>query len=119
MVAQALAAKLGEALFGNYGKTGEFGGLAGLIGSSVFGGARANGGPVMAGRAYLVGERGPEIVMPASAGTVVPNHALGGMAVTVNVAAGVTRGEVTNAVQLGMQHVESTIMQRLRAARVL
>jgi hypothetical protein len=35
------------------------------------------------------------------------------------VAAGVTRGEVTNAVQLGMQHVESTIMQRLRAARVL
>jgi phage-related minor tail protein len=85
----------------------------------VFGGARANGGPVSAGRAYLVGERGPEIVMPASAGTVVPNHALGGMAVTVNVAAGVTRGEVTNAVQLGMQHVESTIMQRLRAARVL
>jgi hypothetical protein len=119
MVAQALAAKLGEALFGNYGKTGEFGGLLGFLGSSVFGGARANGGPVSAGRAYLVGERGPEIVMPASAGTVVPNHALGGMAVTVNVAAGVTRGEVTNAVQLGMQHVESTIMQRLRAARVL
>jgi hypothetical protein len=119
MVAQALAAKLGEALFGNYGKTGEFGGLLGFLGSSVFGGARANGGPVSAGRAYLVGERGPEIVVPPSAGMVVPNHALGGMAVTVHVAAGVTRGEVTNAVQLGMQHVESTIMQRLRAARVL
>lgn len=120
MVAQALAAKLGEALFGNFGKTGQFGGLVGALGSSIFGGFRAEGGPVSAGRAYVVGERGPEIIVPRAAGMVVPNGAgMGGMAVTVNVAAGVTRGEVTSAVQLGMQAVEATIMQRLRAARVL
>jgi hypothetical protein len=38
----------------------------------------AAGGPVMPGLAYLVGERGPELLMPSSAGTVVPNRALGG-----------------------------------------
>jgi len=35
-----------------------------------FFGARADGGPVTSGGAYLVGERGPEIFTPASAGTV-------------------------------------------------
>ena len=42
---------------------------------SNFGGARADGGPVQAGRPYLVGERGPEIVVPRQAGTVLPNGA--------------------------------------------
>jgi len=41
--------------------------------------ARAAGGPVAAGEAYLVGEKGPEILqMGAVGGHVVPNHALGG-----------------------------------------
>lgn len=49
---------------------------AGLGGG--FGGGRAVGGPMQAGKSYLVGERGPEIlVMPnSSGGTMVPNHAL-------------------------------------------
>ena len=38
-----------------------------------FGGGRANGGPVLGGTAYLVGERGPEIFVPRSNGTIVPN----------------------------------------------
>lgn len=49
-------------------------------------GARANGGPVRAGLPYLVGERGPEIVVPGASGQVIPNHELGamrGMAVQV------------------------------------
>lgn len=41
--------------------------------ASIFGGARAAGGPVLPGQAYLVGERGPEIIMPKNAGTVLPN----------------------------------------------
>jgi hypothetical protein len=45
----------------------------------IFGGARAIGGPVMPGRAYLVGERGPEIFMPpGSSGTIVPSERSGG-----------------------------------------
>jgi SLT domain-containing protein len=38
--------------------------------------AREQGGPVKAGRPYLVGERGPEIVVPAEDGEVVPNKDL-------------------------------------------
>ena len=40
-----------------------------------FGGARASGGPVSPGKAYLVGEDGPELLIPQSAGTIVPNGA--------------------------------------------
>ena len=36
--------------------------------------ARAKGGPVAAGRPYLVGERGPELFMPNIGGTVVNNQ---------------------------------------------
>lgn len=36
--------------------------------------ARAAGGPVSADQPYLVGENGPEIVVPKTAGTVIPNH---------------------------------------------
>jgi hypothetical protein len=43
-----------------------------------FGGPKANGGPVTAGTPYLVGERGPEIVVPGRSGTVIPNNRIGG-----------------------------------------
>ena len=45
-------------------------------------GARASGGPVRAGGAYLVGEEGPEIFQPTQAGTIIPRGAGG---VTVNI----------------------------------
>lgn len=38
--------------------------------------ARAKGGPVKAGKPYLVGEKGPEIIVPKQSGHVVPNHAI-------------------------------------------
>ena len=37
-------------------------------------GARANGGPVQGGQPYLVGERGPEVIVPQQDGTVIPNQ---------------------------------------------
>lgn len=49
----------------------------------VFGGARAGGGPVSAGRAYLVGERGPELFVPGASGGIVPNGAGGGLVVNL------------------------------------
>lgn len=52
-------------------------GISGLI-SSAFGGARAEGGSVSAGKSYLVGERGAELFTPSSNGMIVPNNALGG-----------------------------------------
>ena len=55
-------------------------------------GEKAMGGPVAGGRPYLVGERGPELMVPAGNGTVVPNNALGGGGVTVVQNISVTTG---------------------------
>jgi len=69
MVAEAAAAKIFESM----------GGIEG-IGSSIagiFGGGLASGGPTYPGKAYLVGEEGPELVVPGRA-HVVPNEALHG-----------------------------------------
>ncbi len=49
--------------------TGALGGLLGLPG-------RATGGPVAPGRAYVVGERGPEVFVPTSSGSVMTSSAL-------------------------------------------
>jgi hypothetical protein len=47
-------------------------GAGGLLGSA-FGGYRASGGAVEAGRAYIVGEKRPELFVPRSAGTIRPD----------------------------------------------
>jgi lambda family phage tail tape measure protein len=39
----------------------------------------ADGGSPAVGQPAIVGERGPEIFVPRTAGTIIPNHALGGM----------------------------------------
>ena len=46
---------------------------------------RAKGGPVAGNRPYLVGENGPELFMSGAAGTIIPNHALGGGSVIPDV----------------------------------
>ncbi len=35
--------------------------------------AKAGGGPVSGGQPYLVGEEGPELIVPSQSGTVVPH----------------------------------------------
>lgn len=47
-------------------------------GAEQLAGPRAAGGPVDGGSTYLVGENGPELFTPRSAGAIIPNHALGG-----------------------------------------
>ena len=68
----------------------EYGGLSvydALTLSGISGG-RANGGPVMGGGTYLVGERGPELFTPGTSGNITPNNAMGGANITVNVNGG-------------------------------
>lgn len=55
------------------------GGLLGSMGTSLFSNLGfANGGQPPVGKASMVGERGPEMFVPKSAGTIIPNEALGG-----------------------------------------
>lgn len=76
MVAEALAANIARALFGGDSKGG-VSGTGGLIGpllqafgSQVLG--FAGGGDPPTNRVSLVGERGPELFVPRTAGTIVP-----------------------------------------------
>jgi hypothetical protein len=54
------------------------GGYTAELNAMRFRGPRALGGPVAGGSSYLVGEQGPELFTPSSAGNITPNHALGG-----------------------------------------
>lgn len=48
-------------------------GTGGFNVAGLFGGGRAQGGPVSANTAYMVGENGPEMFVPYGAGKIVPN----------------------------------------------
>lgn len=76
---------LKAAIFGP-GGTGQVGGIAGAIGS-LFGGFRAGGGPVTAGKAYVVGEKRPELFVPRTSGAIAANTNVtggGGRPVIIN-----------------------------------
>lgn len=68
------------------GARGDFTGvITGLIGAP----GRATGGPVSPGRAYMVGERGPELFVPTSSGRIDAGSSGGGgrdvrIAITIN-----------------------------------
>lgn len=74
-VKSALVSALGKKLLG-----GIFGG--------GFGGFFADGGRPPVGVPSIVGERGPEVFVPDRAGTIVPNHAMGGATVSLTFAPG-------------------------------
>jgi hypothetical protein len=74
-------------------------GAAGAGLSKAFAGARADGGPVLPGGAYLVGERGPELFRPSSAGSIEPIGP-GGVSVTVNVQGGEASGLIRSDAQI-------------------
>jgi hypothetical protein len=97
MAAQMMAAQISKGFLGLFGNAFSFGGgkSAPLITDNVFNtgfdtslisaGAFANGGRPPVGRPSIVGEKGPELFVPDRAGTIIPNHAMGGMNIVVNV----------------------------------
>ena len=98
------AALLGKGPLANLFGGGGGGGLLGLLGG-LFGGkglfGSASGGVIPGGKPRLVGETGPEVILPAGPSRVVPNRMLrngGGPTITfapvTQVAAGVTAPEL-------------------------
>ncbi len=86
IAAGALRTDLGALLGGNSGG-GLLGSLASGIGSLFGSPGRATGGPVTGNRAYMVGERGPELFVPTAAGRIEPQgRGRGAVNITVNVA---------------------------------
>ena len=87
------------ALFGAMSGTGTGGGLLGGLFK-----ARAQGGSVMAGQPYLVGERGPELFMPGRSGGIAPTGSFGGGAnvvVNVDASGSSVQGDSSQGKQLG------------------
>ena len=106
------------------------GGGSSFLGSALSGIFKANGGPVSAGGAYVVGERGPEILqMGSRGGNIIPNNKMGGVGsvnnITINVDAGGIETE-GSAEQGGRQLgeliasvVQTTIVQEQRSGGLL
>lgn len=78
---------------GQSGATSSIGSIFNSLFSSIFGSpGRATGGPVSPGRPYVVGERGPELFVPTSAGRVETGTASGGRDVRVAINLAAPRG---------------------------
>lgn len=114
-----------NSLFGGGGSAGMGGGgnngLANLLGQSI--GTllglpgRATGGPVAPGRAYLVGERGPEVFVPTAAGRVETGTAGPGREVRVAIQVAVPRGQAApTAMQRSSRQIASAVRRALQQA---
>lgn len=120
IAAHALQMGIGS-LFGGGGGGGG-GGLGGLLSgtlSAAFGlPGRATGGPVAPGRAYVVGERGPEVFVPTAAGRVENGPAAGqGRDVRVAIQLTVPRGQAApTAMQRSSRQIASAVRRALQQA---
>lgn len=77
-----------SSLFGGGSSGGLLGAGTSILSSLLGAPGRATGGPVTGGRPYIVGERGPELFVPTSAGRVEPNADMGAapnIRLTINV----------------------------------
>jgi len=115
-IVEPLLQSIRGALTGSFG-----GGFAGEPSGSMVYGARAMGGNVNPNMPYMVGERGAEMFVPKSAGTIVPNNQMGGGIVieqNLNFATGVSqtvRAEVMNLLPAIQQSTLSAVQDaRLR-----
>ena len=97
--------------------------LTGLFpGSRLF---RANGGPVSAGKSYMVGERGPEMFTPNTGGRITSNDDLSGstsIVVNVDASGSNVQGDNQQGRELGRLiavAVQSEIIQQKRPGGLL
>lgn len=89
-------------------------GLGGLIGSLLGLPGRATGGPVAPGRGYVVGERGPELFVPTSAGRVETGLSGPGRDVRVNITIAAPQGtSAPQALQRSSRQVASAVRRAL------
>lgn len=117
IAANAVRAGLG-ALGGLGGGGGQAGGLlnlGSLLGSILGLPGRATGGLVSAGRGYLVGERGPELFVPTSAGKIEPQASgRGGRDVRVSIQVVAPKGSAgPESLQRSSRQVASAVRRAL------
>jgi hypothetical protein len=81
---------------------------------------RASGGPVSRGTPYLVGENGPEVVIPSAAGRVLSAAGTRGMARTGAASAGWPRGPMKVELEvIGEERIRSFFRYMIRSMNLL
>ena len=97
--------------------------LGGLPGIGGF--FRANGGPVSAGKSYMVGERGPEMFVPNTGGRIVPNSDMGSatnIVVNVDASGSSVEGDNQQGKELGIAlstAIQSELLKQKRPGGIL
>jgi len=118
-MAEIAAAAIGNGLKSLFGG-GAGGGVSGLIGTLVaaFAGApgKAIGGPVSPGRAYLVGERGPEYFVPTAAGRIDAPRASGPREIRLSINVSAPAGSEAQALRASSRQVARAVRQALLRA---
>ena len=114
----ANAVRAGLGALGGGGGSGQGGGLlniGSLLGSILGLPGRATEGLVSAGRGYLVGERGPELFVPSSAGKIEPNAtSRGGRDVRVSIQVVAPKGSAApESLQRSSRQVASAVRRAL------
>lgn len=121
-VLDQIAAQALQSLFSGGGGGGGGGGIGGLFNlGSILGSVlglpgRATGGPVAPGKGYMVGERGPELFVPTSAGRI-DAAPFGGAGRDVRIAISVnapTGPAAAQALQRSSRQVASAVRRALR-----
>ena len=118
-VARSVFSQIQRSLI-SFGVNAFLGGLPGI--GSFF---RANGGPVSAGKSYMVGERGPEMFVPNAGGRVVPNSDMKGstnIVINVDASGSSVEGNEGQGRELGRLisvAVQSEIIQQQRPGGLL
>ena len=92
---------------------GAGGGLSGVLSGALGLPGRATGGPVTAGRGYLVGERGPELFVPQGAGRIEPGLGGGGREVRVSITVNARGGEEAGALRASSRQVARAVRAAL------
>lgn len=120
IAASALQSGIGS-IFGGKTSGGASGGLVALLGNTVgalFGlPGRATGGPVAPGSAYLVGERGPEVFVPTSAGRIETGGSGAAREVKVAINLAAPRGSESPAMlRRSSRQVASAVARAMRNA---
>ena len=121
IAAAAIRSGLNEALGGNGSEGGGGSGGNGLVNagvqllSALLGSpGRATGGPVSPGRAYVVGERGPELFVPTSSGSIAANGGSGGgRDVRVSIAINAPAGSAPDALARSSRQVARAVRAAL------
>ncbi|MEG3181979.1 tail tape measure protein [Sphingomonas sp. LT1P40] len=116
VASQVLAEIAAEAVRGGLASIfggGAGGGIGGLLGGLLGLPGRATGGPVSSGRAYVVGERGPELFVPTASGRVDVPSAGGGRDVRVAITINATGGESAGALRQSSRQVARAVKAAL------